>query len=123
MSSYHEALRLQAEAAVAVTAAGLDDVIVTLNDMEAGPALQAGVNVVLITPTQIEHEGNTAVETTAWTAHLIAGTFADPQDWWPALDSLSAALHPTFQPDKTEFNIWRTAAGYDYPARQLIFTT
>lgn len=123
MSGYREALRLLAEAAAAVTSAGLDDVIVTLNDLEATPALQAGVNVVLITPTRTEHEGITAVETTTWTAHVIASAFSDPQDWWPALDTLADALHMTFQPDTTEFNIWRTAAGEMYPARQLTFTT
>lgn len=122
MTTYSTALTLQARAAAAVSDAGVDDVLVTL-DGEAVPGqLDSGASVVLITPPAVEHTG-AAVTVETWTVYAIVGESVDVDVYWPALDAIADALADPLEVDRSEAMVWRARNGLEYPALQLTLTT
>lgn len=121
--SLAQSLELKEKLAEALTAAGFEDTITTLDPLEAPPVVSAGGSVLLISPPALDFTTWTATEGT-WEVLIITGPRQDRLTAWRRLDSITAAITTvdTLTATKAEPVTYAMPKGDEYPAYVVTIT-
>lgn len=105
----------------ALTASGVDDVLVTSDQLEVPNALEAGVTAVCVLPPRRDFPTYT-IEDTVWTVLVAAGPIQDTPTAWESIDAVTEALRIPLELTSAEPAAYQSPHGGEFPAYTLTFT-